>query len=444
MTPNPSHVVLAIVGILVLATVTPFIVSLSAFPSASFRCNTPATTSPIATTFHPLHEQNITGEGTKVAIIDATGFDTDAPRLKGQIAETQSFWPGHSISNDGRNGHGTASATIVATIAPNATLYLANFDESDGFIRAIGWAMEKDVDVIVAPVEFLGKPNDGSAPISRTVTEAMNRGVPVIAPTGNLAQKHWKGQYSGTGNLTFAPGDDRLPLRGKAKRVRVWLWWDAAKSNLTVSLYRTRVDAPDQRLVTSRPYPDDNVPTNELLAAMVGEGEHYLVINGGNGTAQHVELMSPTHRFETAITAGSIVAPASAKAVIAVGAFNRTTGKLMTRSSRGQTNDDRRSVDLVAPGRVWTESCYAEFRGTSVAASYTGGVVVLLHSVNASLSPTEIEHILQETATDTGVRGPDSPTGYGRINASMALAQVRSLAVENSSNTKAARANSKA
>ena len=74
---------------------------------------------------------------------------------------------------------------------------------------------------------------------------------------------------------------------------------------------------------------------------------------------------------------------------------------------------------------------YTHFRGTSAAAPHvSGGVALLMGYMNDSianyknLAPEDCEHILQYSATDVGVTGPDSLTGYGRLNIGAAMRLV--------------------
>ena len=85
-------------------------------------------------------------------------------------------------------------------------------------------------------------------------------------------------------------------------------------------------------------------------------------------------------------------------------------------------------VDLAAPGvGIWTTTMgggYGAVNGTSFSSPVTAGVVALMKAANPALSPANVESILKSTAVDLGSAGYDEYFGYGRINASAAVAQA--------------------
>lgn len=108
--------------------------------------------------------------------------------------------------------------------------------------------------------------------------------------------------------------------------------------------------------------------------------------------------------------------------MISVGAYDdsnigdRDAG-LTNFSSRGLRGDQSTYPDLVAPGILFTIACppftakcqllepdgeYAQFGGTSGAAGYMSGVVALLLEANPSLTPADVEGILEDTAHQFG------------------------------------------
>jgi hypothetical protein len=82
-------------------------------------------------------------------------------------------------------------------------------------------------------------------------------------------------------------------------------------------------------------------------------------------------------------------------------------------------------VDLSAPGSsIYTTKMgggYRTMSGTSFAAPVVAGVAALMFSVDPTLTPAEVETILEQTALDLGAVGYDTSFGWGRVNAYQAV-----------------------
>jgi thermitase len=113
--------------------------------------------------------------------------------------------------------------------------------------------------------------------------------------------------------------------------------------------------------------------------------------------------------------------PASYENVIAVGSISSATD-LSFFSSYGE------DVSVVAPGQgIYTTSLgggYLRPAGTSMSAAFVSGLAAMLAGLDPSLSPAEIQDIMQRTAVDLGEPGHDAYFGHGRIDAAAALASL--------------------
>lgn len=82
-------------------------------------------------------------------------------------------------------------------------------------------------------------------------------------------------------------------------------------------------------------------------------------------------------------------------------------------------------IDLSAPcSAIYTTikgGGYGYVGGTSFSAPLAGGLAALVFSANPSLTPVQVEHILESSAVDLGDAGYDQHYGWGRIDASAAL-----------------------
>ncbi len=64
---------------------------------------------------------------------------------------------------------------------------------------------------------------------------------------------------------------------------------------------------------------------------------------------------------------------------------------------------------------------YDYLNGTSQATPYVSGLASLIWSVNSTLTPAQVQNIIQSTAVDLGATGWDQVYGWGRINALAAV-----------------------
>ena len=90
-------------------------------------------------------------------------------------------------------------------------------------------------------------------------------------------------------------------------------------------------------------------------------------------------------------------------------------------------------VSLSAPGEaIWTTSrgaTYQAWSGTSFASPVAAGVAALMMAARPTLTNTQIESLLFSSALDLGTAQRDPVFGYGRVDATAAVAAARSYAV---------------
>ncbi len=117
---------------------------------------------------------------------------------------------------------------------------------------------------------------------------------------------------------------------------------------------------------------------------------------------------------------GSLIAPADADSIIAVGAVD-FNGDVAGFSSRGPTNDLRIKPDICAPGvSVYcanknADDTYERNNGTSMATPLAAGVAALVRSARPELTPVQVRDALRLTADNADA--PDNASGWGVINA---------------------------
>ena len=85
----------------------------------------------------------------------------------------------------------------------------------------------------------------------------------------------------------------------------------------------------------------------------------------------------------------------------------------------------QRTKDISAPG-VGILSCskngeYKSYSGTSMSTPVVSGVAALIFAKDPSLTPAQVTDIIHSTATDLGPAGWDEESGFGCVNAGLAL-----------------------
>ncbi len=156
------------------------------------------------------------------------------------------------------------------------------------------------------------------------------------------------------------------------------------------------------------------VPTGIKMEIYLGGTSQFVPFRQANGTINSSPLTTPE---------SSISEPADAESVIAVGAINYTkwqTGPQEEYSSQGPTNawnghSSRIKPDIMGPDGVTTYSYgNGSFPGTSAAAPHVAGMAALLLSSNLSMTPDELQALLETNTIDMGTSGKDNLYGYGR------------------------------
>lgn len=361
-----------------------------------------------------LHAAGVTGENVTVGVLDVTSYDLDHDVYSQQVATARQFGA-DATPVDAGDAHGTAAAATVATVAPDADLYLATFDDTDDYESALEWMVEEDVDVVVAPVAQAGTLGDGNAQLSRVTTDAVDDGLVVVAPTGNIAQGHWLGEYQPTGNgIHRFSGQTLNRLDGNASRGEFWLAWESPGENYTLELHQLQGDGTDL-IARSVRYRDDGVPSERLTARLESDEEYALAVRGPTEpTGTTLRVATPTHVLSHRQQKQSLTAPGAAPGAISVGAVDPVTGDVETFSSRGPSRDGRIGVDVVAPSSQPVSGVDEAFVGTSASAAFAGGVTALMLDVDPELGPRAVRLQLSGTANSAGTAASPT-TGHGTV-----------------------------
>jgi subtilisin family serine protease len=377
----------------------------------------------------------VSGDGVRVGVVDL-GFDPSAPEIRDNVVASRSFRATQPAPD--HRTHGTAVSELVVDTAPNASLYLATVDTDVEFAAAVSWLRGNDVDVVTASVNWVNQPYDGTGFVSQVADEAVADGVVWTNSAGNYARRHWEGRYRNADDdqwAEFGPGDERnylndgRPLSGRVGVSLSWNDWPQSDDDYDLFLYRdvppygARSQGEDVLVARSTRAQTGFQRPTESVGPTVDRGVYYVTVSNYDADGSHVlELYTrdAAGSLEHETPESSLAAPATARDVVAVGAFDWVDGRVEPFSSRGPTNDGRRGVDVVGPDRVST-SRYASFAGTSAAAPHVAGVSALVRERKPGATPDQVKRRLQRGATDVGPVGPDPTSGYGRLNATRAV-----------------------
>lgn len=125
---------------------------------------------------HYAHENGITGKGVKVAVIDTSFVDLPELNLK-EIVILSPY-------SDKVTTHGTAVASIVRRIAPDAEIYaLAHGGKTSGVIKALQWCVDNDVDIVNMSIGYRTQASTNI--LNPKIKELDRKGTIMVASAGN-------------------------------------------------------------------------------------------------------------------------------------------------------------------------------------------------------------------------------------------------------------------
>lgn len=330
-----------------------------------------------------------TGYKQSVAIIDQ-GFAGYQGALGSSLPDTvtaRSFRADGDLESG--TDHGLQAAELVHAVAPNASLYLVNFETEAQLSLAVDYLIGESVDVISFSLGFIhAGPGDGTGAINSIVQRGVDAGIAWSVASGNWAEQHWGGAFTdedGDSIHEFAP-DEQLNGRPylAGDLVIASLRWDDTWGAACAD-YDLEVFGPEGALVAaSRDIQNctgDPVESVQVLATKAGSYSARIVEADADAPADLSLLLlgSPDRGdgLEIPVAAGSLSQPADHPQVLSVGALLNGTGFEAPFSSRGPTTDGRGKPDLLAPTGLINEAGET-FSGTSAAAPHAAGMLALL------------------------------------------------------------------
>jgi subtilisin family serine protease len=163
--------------------------------------------------------------------------------------------------------------------------------------------------------------------------------------------------------------------------------------------------------------------TMETAVTYAGDHNCVLVAAAGND-ADHATGKSAAVGWPAAFATShtNVVAVGAVDSSAALANFSNT-GPELTLVAPGV--DIRSTVPNYATTLNPTGASYLNFDGTSMATPHVTGVVALMLAMNLGLTPQRIREILSTTADHLGTAGRNDSFGWGRVNATRAVATLK-------------------
>jgi subtilisin family serine protease len=384
------------------------------------------------------------------------------------------------------SSHGTGVAGILAGgvadrsrllgLAPGADLVVVGYggNDPDGTTASVQWAIDQKADVILTEyAPYNGYPLDGSTEEETLLSAAVEKGITVVNPAGNLAigYKHRSAKLA-TGANTIALKTDKS--FNNAPYVSISMLYRGDARALTMKLQlpdATSVDIPADstggspmdigggrlldvvRRTTSRGTHEIHISLYAWADGMYGKlpsGKYSLSVD--SDAAFDAELYCGDSNnswaygftFEENTPTRTICHPATNDRGIAVAAYTLhgddpfgggTPGRLASYSSIGPRIDGNMGIDLAAPDNPFSTSVpgsitdksvtYAQFGGTSGAGPHVAAALALLKQLNPMMSADALQKKVLDTASREGVSSDEARWGKGKLDVTAALGITR-------------------
>ncbi len=382
------------------------------------------------------------GSGVKICILDL-GFQGYSS-LKGKELPSDVIIKSFRSDGDIQAGvvHGAACAEIVHDMAPNAKLYLVNFDTDVAQHNAVQWIVSQGVKVISYSIGWIDAGDGkGTGPIDADVEYAHEHGLVWAGSAGNEAEDHYEGAFSDP-NLNrwhnFSPSDEILEFdvppisASEPETIGALLNWDdwgtwngsdysGSNQDYDVYLYKWNGSAWEDIASSTNTQNGTQWPVEEAVIDWSSDvATHWGIAIYRAHTTRNCKLevfiWGGDSAIEYNVPGGSLMQPADSPECVTAGATDCMTDAYHYYSSRGPTHDGRIKPDFGAPSGVSTHTYGTRnFYGTSASAPHVAGAFGLM-MCQTPYDRDQIYQMLQLRAVDLGSPGKDNMFGWGRLS----------------------------
>jgi len=376
------------------------------------------------------------GQAVKICILDL-GFQGYSA-LKGNELPSDVVTESFRADGDIEAGevHGAACAEIVHDMAPDAKLYLVNFDTDVEQHNAVDWIINQGVNVISYSIGWTNAgAGDGTGPIDADVDYAAANKIVWASSAGNYATDHYEGTFidsNSDGWHNFSGTDEILDFEvpayeivGAALNWDDWGAWDGsdysgATNDYDLYLYIWTGSAWQPVDSSTNPQAGNgDWPVEEIYGWYANFTTHWGVAVRKVHATRSCNLEIFTYGNDSAIEYnvpwGRLAIPADSPNAVTAGAVSWSNDAYHYYSSRGPTHDGRIKPDFGSPSGVSTETYgYQAFYGTSASAPHLAGAFGLMLG-RTFYTPDQIYRILQLRAVDLGTPGKDNMFGWGSL-----------------------------
>jgi PGF-pre-PGF domain-containing protein len=387
-----------------------------------------------ATKLHKYSDDDFSGDGATVAVLDLKDFDKNNDIYSNQVINRINT--GHG----GPSSHATETAEVVAETAPKANLILVSIDSYTDLINRIDYLRtETETDVISISIGYVNTgPLDGTAKVDTEIQEFANDGGIFVPAMGNQANgDHWYGTYNDPDDDSYmevGDGSHLIDIPDLNSDAKVYLQWDDYDTlDTSDEDYALQVVNGDTKAkIRESDWNQGGAGTNppeEGVWVRTDDTNPKIRIeyNSGDKDAQFY-LRSFDTTFTPSSKEGSILIPAASPDGLSVGAYGNagvdwTAESVQAYSSRGPTSDGRTKPDIVAPDGIDIDGGSLHY-GTSYAAPHAAGIATIAKAENPDLSTSTFISKAENTATSVQDDEPNNAAGEGLINGTGILSQV--------------------